>query len=828
MTVLEEPAFAAGPRTLSVVAGTGSSGAPTTGAAAADSRFRGPDGVAPDGSGGAYLSDGDSLRVYHVTSGGGLEPFAGNGTFGITAAGTAVNQPIGAPGHLALDSQGRVYLASGHNRQIYRVDPGTGQLSIVAGTGHGGTCSAGPATSSSFDEIGQLAFDSADNLYVADVSGGKICKIAPNGTLSVFAGLAQGPLTDGHISTVGLDAPIGVAVDDDDNVYVADWHARKVARINQSGTVTIIAGTGDVADAVPGPAIDSPLRMPSSLAIDGDTLYIGHIFDPRVAAVKNGELTIVAGSGNVGTPVAGVATDSPFGRISSLATDTDGSLLIANLFAPRVMRLSPGSRPPHAPAGVQYDPGRERIDISFEPPADPGGSAIDHYEVTIDNGGHWDTLVTEAGPAGRRTGVVGSLVNGRPYQVGVRAVNDDGPGAASPIQTVTPEADAPGRPTGLVVESADSGLRVRFSPPGDDGGDEISGYEISVDDGVHWDPLATATANGLEAGTVGGLVNGESYAVRVRAVNGSGSGTASSTEPGVPGVPTPPLDVKLTAGSSSITAEWTAPATLVTVTGYRVIAYPGPATCTTTTGTRCVLGAEAGREYRVRVEALASDDLRSERSEASNRVTPARPDVPGQPPASDGDLDAVPGGDGDGITAGGTLALDGDGYAAYSTVVVTVYSTPSVLASVTTDRSGAFAATVTLPATLSAGAHTAVAAGVDPIGRPYALTASITVIGNHPFHAVLPITGASTWLIITIGLITCATGVGLLIVAGPRRRAVPAGLATTAGPGQGVGHSGLSMNGSATRREVRDGRRAGASVRHGRDGRGWSCRSAGA
>jgi hypothetical protein len=225
------------------------------------------------------------------------------------------------------------------------------------------------------------------------------------------------------------------------------------------------------------------------------------------------------------------------------------------------------------------------------------------------------------------------------------------------------------------------------------------------------------------------------------------------------------------AGFSSIRVSWTAPAgNGVDVIGYKATASPGPATCSTTGVTNCVLGGEAGTSYTVTVVAYSSGGS-SPASAASSAVTPTAPEVATSPPDTDLPLNT---GDGDvsSIAPGAQIVVKGDGYAPYSSVTITVYSSPIVLATVTTDEQGAFEESVTAPASLSTGTHSFVAAGVDPDGNVRALRLDLTVAnaGSGGGGGSLPVTGGAVmWLFLT-GFAITLTGFAMRTVRDPRPR----------------------------------------------------------
>jgi hypothetical protein len=237
-----------------------------------------------------------------------------------------------------------------------------------------------------------------------------------------------------------------------------------------------------------------------------------------------------------------------------------------------------------------------------------------------------------------------------------------------------------------------------------------------------------------------------------------------------PGVPS---QVDATAGVSSITVSWTAPSGPDQVTGYTAIASPGPATCSTTGATSCVMGGTAGVTYTVTVVATSAGG-ESSPSGPSAPVTPTAPQPPAQPPVTDLTLTTDKGL----ITTaapGQLIVFIGTGFAPHSTVTISVYSEPTVLGTVVTDSSGDFRKPITVPPGLAVGAHTAVAQGVAPDGTARAMNLAITVAAVAPSRPAepgdqLPVTGGNVVMLLLAGMISVAAGFSLLLGARPRRR----------------------------------------------------------
>lgn len=83
---------------------------------------------------------------------------------------------------------------------------------------------------------------------------------------------------------------------------------------------------------------------------------------------------------------------------------------------------------------------------------------------------------------------------------------------------------------------------MAFLAPATNGGAPITSYEYSVNNGASWETRTPAgTSSPL---SIGGLVNGVTYTIRLRAVNAVGSGAVSEaatvtprTLPGAPALP---------------------------------------------------------------------------------------------------------------------------------------------------------------------------------------------------------------------------------------------------------------------------------------------------
>ncbi len=139
----------------------------------------------------------------------GVVTFAG-GAYGL-ANGVGTQAQFMAPAGVAIDGSGNVFVADMEANNIRKIAP-DGTVTNFAGdpNGNAGYTDAQGA-GAQFNAPNDLIFDKNGNLYVADQNNAIIRKIAPDGTVTTFAPIPNG------------DQPWGVAIDKMANIYASDW-----------------------------------------------------------------------------------------------------------------------------------------------------------------------------------------------------------------------------------------------------------------------------------------------------------------------------------------------------------------------------------------------------------------------------------------------------------------------------------------------------------------------------------------------------------------------------------------------------------------------------
>jgi titin len=284
---------------------------------------------------------------------------------------------------------------------------------------------------------------------------------------------------------------------------------------------------------------------------------------------------------------------------------------------------------PDAPGSVSAQPGDGQAAVSWNAPADDGGSAITSYAVTPvgPNG----ALASTSVPAGSSSTVISGLTNGVSYRFSVRAVNAVGSSAAATSAPVTPQW--PG-PSSVTAAPDNASATVTWLAPVA-GGQPVVSYTVYVYRGGS---LIRSIAVGSSATTVivSSLTNGVSYQFAV-AANFGGSSTAPSSlsnavTPFAPpwwrNPPSNPRNVTAVAGIHQATVSWQVPASTggTPITSYLIVVRDATDNFTLktllvsgSTTSAVVTGLQSGLKYRFRV--VATNAAGSSPSSGSSKIT---------------------------------------------------------------------------------------------------------------------------------------------------------------------------------------------------------------
>jgi sugar lactone lactonase YvrE len=283
------------------------------------SGFSDPFGVAIGTDGTLYISDaGDSNRIRKLTREGTLLTFAGE-TEGFD---DGIPASFNTPSGLALDTEGNLYIADTGNNRVRKVTT-EGVVSTIAGNGSAGYAD-GPAASAEFNGPIGVAVDEHNNVYVADTYNDRIRKISSDGVVTTVAGSAGPGYRDGAATTAQFDTPCGIAIKADGTLIVADTGNGKLRQIAANGDVMSISITFN----------DDPnrswLRTPIGLALTHDGfLYVTEQDRGTVVQIApSGKAVVLAG--NHQGYAEGFGADARFNHPTGIALDSTGNLIVAD------------------------------------------------------------------------------------------------------------------------------------------------------------------------------------------------------------------------------------------------------------------------------------------------------------------------------------------------------------------------------------------------------------------------------------------------------------------------------------------------------------------
>lgn len=185
------------------------------------------------------------------------------------------------------------------------------------------------------DEPFGVDFDADGRAYVVELKGNRIQRLDPSGALSLVAGTGKkGSAGDGGpAADAEFNGPHHLLVGPDGHLYVADTWNHCVRKIDlKTRVVTRVAGTGEKGfSGDGGPAVAARFGGIYALAFGRGRLFMVDLDNRRVRAMDlaSGLVATVAGNGQKGVPKDGEpATEQPLVDPRAAAVDSSGNLYI--------------------------------------------------------------------------------------------------------------------------------------------------------------------------------------------------------------------------------------------------------------------------------------------------------------------------------------------------------------------------------------------------------------------------------------------------------------------------------------------------------------------
>jgi len=265
----------------------------------------------------------------------------------------AVGGFLNGPGGLSVGPDGHIYVADVWNQRIRAIDPFTGIIRAIAGSGaraYGGD--GGPAVEAHLGNPHDVSVDRAGRVVIADTRHGHIRRVDSDGIIHNVAGAAfQWDKGDGGpANSACLIHTLAVCHAPNDDIYFGDSAVGRIRKIDaKTGIINTVVGIGLKGfSGDGGPAIEAKIGSPTVIRIDSE----GHLYfaDELYHVIRrvnaySGIITTITGTGKVGfSPDGTHASDADICFPRGLAIDSRDRIYFSDTKNNRVRRLTDNNR----------------------------------------------------------------------------------------------------------------------------------------------------------------------------------------------------------------------------------------------------------------------------------------------------------------------------------------------------------------------------------------------------------------------------------------------------------------------------------------------------
>lgn len=274
--------------------------------------FNYPEDIAIDADGDLFVADRGNNMIRKITPDGTVTTVAGSGKSG-KEDGAPETASFNGPRSITIDGVGNMYVSDFDNNTIRKITANSGVTTFAVGN-------------FTLDKPRTLTTDLANNLYAGQQIDRTIVKITPAGLQSVFASTTSPGLPSNNSFK-----PTGIAADANGDIFMADYDSRVVRKIAPDGTVSTFAGS--VYGYADGPAANARFMEPTSLSLDqAGNLYLTDDLSNYIRKIAaDGTVSTLAGNGQQGY-ADGLGTASSFLLAFGIRADNFGNLYVADTY----------------------------------------------------------------------------------------------------------------------------------------------------------------------------------------------------------------------------------------------------------------------------------------------------------------------------------------------------------------------------------------------------------------------------------------------------------------------------------------------------------------
>src|SRR6267142_965628 len=244
-----------------------------------------------------------------------VETFAGSGFYGYYD-GQGVFTMFNAPSAIVSDLSSNLLVLDSQNSLIRTITPGATASTYYNYFG--------------YNAAAQMAIDRSNALHMCSF-GTSVLRISSNGVLTQI-----------NVPISGFGNPLGLCFDSANQLYVSDGGGNRICRRDTNGVWEVFAGSGNFG-AIDGNWIFSSFNSPLALAADAaNNIYVWDAGNHLIRRINpQRDVATIAGS-NIGFGVPdtdGVGTNATFGNIQDMRVDAYGNLILACTTS--IRRMSP-------------------------------------------------------------------------------------------------------------------------------------------------------------------------------------------------------------------------------------------------------------------------------------------------------------------------------------------------------------------------------------------------------------------------------------------------------------------------------------------------------
>ncbi len=222
------------------------------------------------------------------------------------------------------------------------ITPKDSVITTVAGNGTWGfSGDAGLATEAQLSTYSKRVFtDASGNIYISDGTNNRIRKVNSSGIITTIAGTGISGFSGdgGQATSAQISSPQGITMDASGNIYFADAGNDRIRKITSSGIITTVAGNGkkysaNYGDGGLATADTVDIHLPQDIIIDKDgNLIIADWAHHRIRKVSatTGLISTIAGMGLHSSGDNGLAKNANVPYPIGLAIDANGNIFIAS------------------------------------------------------------------------------------------------------------------------------------------------------------------------------------------------------------------------------------------------------------------------------------------------------------------------------------------------------------------------------------------------------------------------------------------------------------------------------------------------------------------